>query len=77
MLDIEKDPSCSTSNCCKHNWLSIPKEGGRGTQQICGSNFKYPGVVALAQKRTVIKLIITKVIHGGKGFELDFAMGNY
>ncbi|KAJ9593137.1 hypothetical protein L9F63_027627 [Diploptera punctata] len=71
-FDIEEDMSCRYPPCCTHTWLSIP-EGGGGTKQYCG-HFRPPHVVTVSQTKINVKFHTSKVVRGGRGFQLNYTV---
>ena len=72
-FDVEEDISCIYPPCCTHTWLSIPEDGGRGTKQYCG-HYEPPRVLTLSQAKINIKFHTSKVVRGGKGFQLNYTV---
>jgi hypothetical protein len=77
-FDIEEDVNCAFPPCCTHNWLSLPQDGGGDTKQYCGPH-RPPPVVSVQQVKTNIKFHTSKVVRGGRGFQLNYTilLGEY
>lgn len=71
-FDIEEDAKCNYPPCCTHTWLSLPQDGG-GTKQFCGKN-RPPPLVAVSKTKTNIKFHTSKVVKGGRGFQLNYTI---
>lgn len=72
-FDIEEDVNCRHPPCCTHTWLSLPRSGGGDTKQYCGLN-RPPSVVSVSQVKTNIKFHTSKVVRGGRGFQLNYTV---
>jgi hypothetical protein len=72
-FDVEEDVNCRFPPCCTHNWLSLPQGGGQDTKQYCGLN-RPPSVVTVSQVKTNIKFHTSKVVIGGRGFQLNYTV---
>uniref|UniRef100_A0A1V1FYQ6 Putative low-density lipoprotein receptor-related protein 1 n=1 Tax=Reticulitermes speratus TaxID=60591 RepID=A0A1V1FYQ6_9NEOP len=72
-FDIEEDVNCGFPPCCTHTWLSLPQGGGGDTKQYCGLN-RPPPVVYVSQVKTNIKFHTSKVVRGGRGFQLNYTV---
>jgi hypothetical protein len=53
--------------------LSLPWSGGGDTKQYCGQS-RPPSVVSVSQVKTNIKFHTSKVIRGGRGFQLNYTV---
>jgi hypothetical protein len=71
-FDIEEDGNCGIPPCCTHTWLSLPYDGAN-TKQYCGV-VKPPKVIYVSQVKTNIKFHTSKVVMGGRGFQLNYTV---
>jgi hypothetical protein len=72
-FDIEEDVNCGFPPCCTHTWLSLPQGAGGDTKQYCGLN-RPPPVVYVSQVKTNIKFHTSKVVRGGRGFQVNYTV---
>lgn len=76
-LDLEEVERCIDPPielkpaCCQHqSWLSVPREGGRGSRYLCGNN-SVPETITVSQPVTTIKYYSSKA-NKGRGFEITY-----
>lgn len=71
-FDIEEDVNCGIPPCCTHTWLSLPYNRV-DTKQYCGM-VRPPSVIYVSQVKTNIKFHTSKVVVGGRGFQLNYTV---